>query len=243
LEAFSYSVSHDLRAPLRSVDGFSQALIEDYGESLPPEGRDFLERIRNSAQRMAELIDDLLNLSRVTRAPLKPVAVDLSKLAENIAAELKRNDPERAVRFIIAQDLSAGGDPHLLQIVLENLMNNAWKFTSKRELAEIEVGKKHENGDAIYFIRDNGAGFDMTYANKLFGAFQRLHAMAEFPGTGIGLATIQRIINRHGGRIWALGAVDQGATFFFTLPVLERARPQPESTEMDSLDRRVREII
>ena len=243
LEAFSYSVSHDLRAPLRSVDGFSQALLEDYGETLPPEGRNFLERIRNSAQRMAELIDDLLNLSRVTRAPLKSVAVDLSKLVENIAAELKRNDPERAVRFIIAQNLRAGGDPHLLQVVLENLMNNAWKFTSKRELAEIEIGTNHQNGETIFFIRDNGAGFDMTYANKLFGAFQRLHAMAEFPGTGIGLATIQRIIHRHGGRIWAQGAVDHGATFFFTLPALERAKPEAVPHEIESLAKRVKEII
>ncbi|MCI0610646.1 MAG: PAS domain S-box protein [Anaerolineae bacterium] len=243
LEAFSYSVSHDLRAPLRSVDGFSQALLEDYGEMLPPEGRNFLERIRSSALRMADLIDDLLNLSRVTRAPLKSVAVDLSKLAENITAELKRHDPKRSVSFIIAPNLRAGGDPHLLQIVLENLMNNAWKFTSKRGLAEIEVGTKHENGETIYFIRDNGTGFDMTYANKLFGAFQRLHSMTEFPGTGIGLATVQRIIHRHGGRVWAEGAVDQGATFFFTLPVLAGAPPAIPPEEEDSIHKRAKEII
>ena len=245
LEAFSYSVSHDLRAPLRSIDGFSQALLEDYREILPPEGRNFLERIRRSVQRMADLIDDLLNLSRVIRAPLKSVTVDLSKLAERVAAELKRNNPERDVRFIIAQNLTATGDPHLLQIVLENFINNAWKFTSKRELAEIEIGTKSENGESIYFIHDNGAGFDMTYVNKLFGAFQRLHAMTEFPGTGIGLATIQRIIHRHGGRVWAEGAVDQGATFFFTLPVLvgTQASTAPKETEEDSIYKRAREII
>jgi PAS domain S-box-containing protein len=243
LEAFSYSVSHDLRAPLRSVDGFSQARLEDYGAVLPPEARNFLERIRNSAQRMAELIDDLLDLSRVTRAPLKRVSVDLSKLAENTAAELKRNDADRTVRFIIASNLRAEGDPHLLQIVLENLMNNAWKFTSKVKQAEIQFGSKYEDVNVIYFVRDNGAGFDMTYANKLFGAFQRLHSVTEFPGTGVGLATIQRIIHRHGGRIWAEGAVNQGATFFFTLPALERAKPEAVPHEKESLAKRIKEII
>ncbi len=243
LEAFSYSVSHDLRAPLRSVDGFSQALLEDYGALLPLEARNFLERIRNSAQRMAELIDDLLDLSRVTRAPLKRVSVDLSKIAENTAAELKRNATYRNVRFIIASNLRADGDPHLLQIVLENLMNNAWKFTSKQEQAEIQFGSTYEDVNVIYFVRDNGAGFDMTYVNKLFGAFQRLHSMTEFPGTGVGLATIQRIIHRHGGRIWAEGAVNQGATFFFTLPALERAKPEAVPHEKESLAKRIKEII
>ena len=243
LEAFSYSVSHDLRAPLRSVDGFSQALLEDYGEMLPPEGRNFLERIRNSAQRMAELIDDLLNLSKVTRASMKLVPVDLSQLAQGIVAELQRTHRERKVNFNITPNLKARGDPNLLQIVLENLLNNAWKFTSKREQAEIEFGSKPENDETIYFIRDNGAGFDMAYVSKLFGAFQRLHAMTEFSGTGIGLATVQRIINRHGGRIWAEGAVDQGATFFFTLPALKRARPVDVPQEKESLTKRVKEII
>ena len=244
LESFSYSVSHDLRAPLRSVDGFSQALLEDYGEILPPDGRNFLERIRSSTQRMAQLIDDLLDLSRVTRAPLKTAPVDISKLAENIATELKRQDAHRDVKFIIAQNLSASGDPRLLQIVLENLMSNAWKFTSKREVGEIEVGSRRENGETVYFIRDNGAGFDMTYVNKLFGAFQRLHAMTEFPGTGIGLATIQRIIQRHGGRVWAEGVVNQGATFFFTLPILVGAKPAPtEKEEEESIHKRAKEII
>ena len=243
LEAFSYSVSHDLRAPLRSIDGFSQALLEDYGELLPTEGHNFLERVRSSAQRMAELIDDLLNLSKVTRASMKLVPVDLSQLAQGIAVELQRTQPERRVNINITPNLKARGDPGLLQAVLENLLNNAWKFTAKREQAEIEFGSKHENDETIYFIRDNGAGFDMAYVGKLFGAFQRLHAMTEFSGTGIGLATVQRIINRHGGRIWAEGAVDQGATFFFILPALERVRPQAEPIEKDSLNRRVREII
>lgn len=243
LEAFSYSVSHDLRAPLRSIDGFSQALLEDYSELLPAEGRNFLERVRSSAQHMAELIDDLLNLSKVTRASMKLVSVDLSQLVQGIAAELQRTHAERRLSFNITPNLKAYADPNLLQIVLENLLNNAWKFTSKREQAQIEFGSKHENAETIYFVRDNGAGFDMAYANKLFGAFQRLHTMTEFPGTGIGLATVQRIINRHGGRIWAEGAVGQGATFFFTLPALERAKPKAEPKEKDSLTQRVKEII
>lgn len=243
LEAFSYSVSHDLRAPLRSVDGFSQALLEDYGELLPPEGRNFLDRIRSSAQRMAQLIDDLLDLSRVTRVLIKSVPVDLTKLAENVTAELQRTYPERRVKLRIAPNLNVRGDPHLLQVVLENFLSNAWKFTSKQELAEIEFGSKHENNETIYFVRDNGAGFDMTYASKLFGAFQRLHAMTEFPGTGVGLATVQRIIHRHGGRVWAESAVGQGATFFFTLPPLERVQSQAEPQEKDSLATRIKEII
>jgi len=243
LEAFSYSVSHDLRAPLRSVDGFSQALLEDYGELLPPEGRNFLERVRSSVQRMAELIDDLLNLSRVTRAQIKSVPVDLTRLAENIAAELQRTHPGRSVKFSFAPNLIVRGDPHLLQVVLENFLNNAWKFTSKQEQPEIEFGSRYENDESIYFVRDNGAGFDMVYADKLFGAFQRLHAMMEFPGTGVGLATVQRIIHRHGGRVWAEGAVNQGATFFFTLPALEHVKPKAEPKEKDSLTERVKEII
>ena len=243
LEAFSYSVSHDLRAPLRSVDGFSQALLEDYGDLLPPEGRNFLERVRSSAQRMALLIDDLLNLSRVTRVALKLVSVDLTRIAENIAAELRRAHPEQSVKFIIARNLNVRGDPHLLQVVLENFLSNAWKFTSKQEKPEIEFGSKRENNETVYFVRDNGAGFDMAYASKLFGAFQRLHTMTEFPGTGIGLATVQRIIHRHGGRVWAEGAVDKGATFFFTVPPLESVQPKAETKERDTLSKRIEEII
>ena len=217
LEAFSYSVSHDLRAPLRSIDGFSQALLEDYANQLPPEGQYYLERVRAAAQRMAALIDDLLNLSRVTRAPIQPGSTDLSAIARQIADELMKLHPERKIRFDIAPDLTVNGDSHLFQIVVENLLNNAWKFTSKREEARIEFNITNENGTQTFFVRDNGAGFDMKYADKLFGAFQRLHGAAEFPGTGIGLATVQRIIHKHGGRIWAEGAVDQGATFYFTV--------------------------
>jgi len=243
LEAFSYSVSHDLRAPLRSVDGFSQALLEDYGDLLPPEGRNFLERIRHSAQRMAALIDDLLNLSRVTRAPIKLVPVDLTRLAESIAAELRRTHPAHSVKFNVAPDLKVRGDPHLLQVVLENFLNNAWKFTEKVEKPEIEFRSKRENNETVYFVRDNGAGFDMAYASKLFGAFQRLHTMVEFPGTGIGLATAQRIIHRHGGRVWAEGTVGRGATFFFTVPPLESLQPRVETKERDTLSKRMEEII
>ena len=243
LEAFSYSVSHDLRAPLRSIDGYSQAVLEDYGELLPIEGRNFLEHVRNSAHRMAELIEDLLKLSHVTRAPIKSVPVDLTLIAENILAELQRNYPERTVRFSVAPNLNARGDPQLLQVVLENLLGNAWKYTSKQEQAEIEVGSTYEDDQTICFVRDNGAGFDMIYAGKLFGAFQRLHTATEFPGTGIGLATVQRIIHRHGGRIWAESAVDQGATFSFTLPALERAKSEPPTKEKDPLARRAKEII
>ncbi|HUE98811.1 MAG TPA: PAS domain S-box protein [Anaerolineales bacterium] len=243
LEAFSYSVSHDLRSPLRSIDGFSQALLEDYADQLPAKGQDHLKRVRAATQRMGQLIDDLLNLSRVSRAIMKSGPVDLSELAQGIAGELQRTQPERRVNFSITPNLKAHGDPNLLRVVLENLLNNAWKFTSKLEQAEIEIGSKDENDETIYFIRDNGAGFDMAYVDKLFRAFQRLHYMSEFSGTGIGLATVQRIINRHGGRIWAEGAVDQGAIFLFTLPALDRAKPGTQPQEIESLAGRVKEII
>ncbi len=174
---------------------------------------------------------------------MKSVPVDLSGLVQGIAAELQRTQPERRVNFKITPNLKARGDPNLMQAALENLLNNAWKFTAKREQAEIEFGSKSENNETVFFIRDNGAGFDMAYVGKLFGAFQRLHAMTEFSGTGIGLATVQRIINRHGGRIWAEGAVDQGATFFFTLPALERPKPETLPQEKDSLAKRAKEII
>jgi len=217
LESFSYSVSHDLRAPLRSIDGFSHAILEDYLEILPEQGRDYFLRIRAAAQRMGELIDDLLSLSRVTRAVTESKPVNLSLLAEKILVDLQREHPERHVTFSVAEDLIVNGDPQLLRIALENLLGNSWKFTSKREDASIEVGVQKENGQPTYYIRDNGAGFNMAYADKLFGAFQRLHRPAEYPGTGIGLATVQRIISRHGGRIWAESSVGNGATFFFTL--------------------------
>ncbi|HEY2980537.1 MAG TPA: PAS domain-containing protein [Anaerolineales bacterium] len=217
LEAFSYSVSHDLRAPLRSIDGFSQAFLEDYGDKIPAEGRSYLDRTRAAAQRMAALIDDLLALSRVSRANVDRSAVDLSGIAAGIAAELQREQPRRQVEFVIAPGMSVQGDENLLRIALQNLLANAWKFTSKQPTARIEFGIQPSDEAAIFFVRDNGSGFDMTYVDKLFGAFQRLHSNEQFPGTGIGLATVQRIFRKHGGRAWAQGAVDQGATFYFTL--------------------------
>jgi len=217
LEAFNYSVSHDLRTPLRSIDGFSQALLEDYTDKLDAQGKDYLQRVRAASQKMAQLIDDLLDLSRMTRTEMRRETVDLSALAQTIAAELKKREPMRQVEFIIAGRLMVKGDKRLLRVVLENLLGNAWKFTGKHPKSKIECGVTQVDGTSAYFVRDNGAGFDMAYANKLFGAFQRLHAPSEFPGSGIGLATVQRIIHRHGGQVWAEGAVGQGATFYFTL--------------------------
>ncbi len=217
LDAFSYSVSHDLRAPLRSIDGFSQALLEDGADRLDDQGKEHLHRIRAATQRMGLLIDDLLNLSRVTRAEIHPGKLDISALARSIAAELQKTQPERRMEFRIEDGLETTADARLLRLVLENLLGNAWKFTSKHPSARIEFGETHLNGARAYFVRDDGAGFDPAYAGKLFGAFQRLHAVTEFPGTGVGLATVQRIIHRHGGRVWAEGAVERGATFYFTL--------------------------
>ncbi|PYP34069.1 MAG: histidine kinase [Gemmatimonadetes bacterium] len=210
LDAFAYSVSHDLRAPLRSIDGFSQALLEDYGGRLDDAARGHLDRVRAASQRMAQLIDDLLGLSRVTRAELRRERVDLSALAQSVVADLQGRDQERAVEFAIAPDLTADADPDLLRVVLENLLANAWKYTAKRPQPRIEFGLTPHDGKSAFYVRDKGAGFDMMYASKLFGAFQRLQ-------TGIGLATVQRIVHRHGGKVWAEGAVGQGATFYFTL--------------------------
>jgi PAS domain S-box-containing protein len=217
LEAFAYSVSHDLRTPLRSIDGFSQALQEDYAGQLDAEGKEHLHRIRAGSQRMGELIENLLNLSRVTRQKMHRETVDLSALAEQIGTRLRQTQPERQVTFEITQGLIVHGDQSLLQVVLENLLGNAWKFTSKHPRAKIKLGGTQIEGQPTYFVHDDGAGFDMTYADKLFGAFQRLHAVEEFSGTGIGLATVQRIVHRHGGRLWAEGEVENGATFYFTL--------------------------
>jgi light-regulated signal transduction histidine kinase (bacteriophytochrome) len=221
LESFAYSVSHDLRAPLRSIDGFSQAILEDYYEQIDATGQDYLRRIRSATQRMGQLIDDLLSLSRVTRSDLKQELVDLSAIALAITSDLRQSAPDRDVQFVIQEGLRVSGDSHLLRVVLVNLLENAWKFTSRKPQARIEFGVVNDTGKKIYFIKDDGAGFDMAYSHKLFGAFQRLHSMADFPGNGIGLATIQRVIHRHGGRVWAEGAVGQGATFYFTLGVGE----------------------
>ena len=217
LEAFCYSVSHDLRTPLRSLDGFSQALLEDYADQLDARGKNYLGRIRAGSQRMGQLIDDLLNLSRVSRGEMGRELVDLSKMAHEVAEELRAAAPRRDAEVVVADGLIAETDPRLMRIVLTNLLGNAWKFTAKQPHARIEFGCSGENGDKEYFIRDNGAGFDPAYASKLFGAFQRLHLASDFPGTGIGLATVQRIIQRQGGRVWAEGEAGHGATFHFTL--------------------------
>ena len=217
LEAFSYSVAHDLRAPLRSIDGFSQALLEDCADRLDSDGKRYLQNVRGSAQQMGNLIDDLLNLSRVTRSELRREPLDLSGLAHAVLARLRDSQPGRQVDASIQEGLTANADPRLLDIVLTNLLGNAWKFTRKREAARIEFAVKTDGPAPVYFVRDNGAGFDEAYAGKLFGVFQRLHSAHEFEGTGIGLATAQRIVRRHGGRIWAEGKAGAGATFYFTL--------------------------
>ena len=217
LESFSYSVAHDLRAPLRSIDGFSQALLEDYADKLDADGKTHLRYVRESAQQMAQLIDDLLALSRVSRGDLRRERTDLATIARIVLARLQKREPERTIALDVPTEVAAVGDARLLGIVLENLLGNAWKFTSKQSAARIELGHRSEVGRSVYFVRDNGAGFDMTYGEKLFGVFQRLHSANEFEGTGIGLTTVQRIVRRHGGRVWAEGEVGRGATFYFTL--------------------------
>jgi light-regulated signal transduction histidine kinase (bacteriophytochrome) len=217
LESFSYSVSHDLRAPLRSLDGFSQAILEDYADSLDDQGKEWLDNIRASSQKMARLIDDILALSRVVRAELQIQPVNLSDLATSVARELQSAQPERQMDFIITPGLESYGDVNLLRIALTNLLDNAAKFTSKCQQARIEFGITDLEGQKYYFIKDNGAGFDMAYSAKLFKAFQRLHAPEDFPGTGIGLATVERIVQRHGGKILAQAGPGKGATFYFTL--------------------------
>ena len=217
LESFSYSVSHDLRAPLRTIDGFSHALLEDCADKLNEEDKSHLNRIRAATQRMGLLIDDLLNLSRISRTSMRVQSLDISALAHSIANDLQAAQPERQIELRIETGLEAMADRSLVRIALENLLGNAWKFTSKRPLAHIEFGQALAGGTLAFFVRDDGAGFDPAYADRLFGAFQRLHSMSEFPGTGVGLATVQRIVHRHRGRIWAESAIDRGATFYFTL--------------------------
>ena len=217
LEAFSYSVSHDLRAPLRGIDGFSLALLEEYSEKLDETGQHYLRRVRAGSRHMAQLIEDLLNLSRVSRSEIHRVRVDLTALARVIATELQRTQPDRRVTFVIADGLVTEADPGLLRAMLENLFGNSWKFTRKHAEARIELGATDRGGERAYFVRDDGAGFDMAYADKLFRPFQRLHTMEDFEGTGIGLATVQRIVLRHGGRVWGEAAIEGGATFYFAL--------------------------
>jgi PAS domain S-box-containing protein len=218
LEAFAYSVSHDLRAPLRSVNGFAQALAEDMGPALPPEGLAHLERIRAASRRMDDLITSLLDLSRITRAELRRADVDLSALALSVAGELQRANPGRAIEVAVAPGLRVEADPALMRVVLTNLLGNAWKFTEQVPAARVELGSERDaSGKETFFVKDNGAGFDERYASKLFAPFQRLHAAKDFPGTGIGLAIVQRALQRHGGRCWARSAPGAGATFSFTL--------------------------
>ncbi len=234
LEQFAYSVSHDLRAPLRSVDGFSQILLEDYAPELDEEGEDYLRRVRAASQRMGELIDNLLNLSRLTRGSMRKEAVDLSALAKAFVDELRESRPERRVEFVVEEGLLVDGDRQLLRVALNHLLDNAWKFTAKQPRAKIEFGTVQHDGEPAYFVRDDGAGFDMAYADNLFGPFQRLHSVTEFEGAGIGLAAVQRVIHRHGGRVWAEGAVGDGATFYFTLPRTEPGEQVREQKQEDS---------
>jgi PAS domain S-box-containing protein len=229
LEAFSYSVSHDLRAPLRHLNGFSQALIEDCSDKLDEVGKSYLAEVRHASQEMAQLIDDVLQLARVTRSEMRREQVDLSELARSVAAELQKRDPQRTVTVTIKEGLFTRGDKRLLKIVLTNLLDNAWKFTSRQEHPQINFGEVEKVGETSYYVRDNGAGFDMAYANKLFGAFQRLHTAGEFEGTGIGLATVKRIVHRHGGLVSAEGRVNEGATFYFSIPSLKEAGDERQS--------------
>lgn len=215
LEAFSYSVSHDLRSPLRAIDGFSQALLEDYANDIDATGQDYLSRIRGASQTMAELIDDMLQLSRITRDELVRVPVDLTAIASQVVTDLETADPDRKIEIDIAADMKCGADKNLMMIVMNNLIGNAWKYTNKVTSAKIVVGSKNVDDRTIFYVKDNGAGFDMQYADKLFGVFQRLHTKEEFDGTGVGLATAQRIIHRHGGEIWTEAAVGEGAIFYF----------------------------
>jgi light-regulated signal transduction histidine kinase (bacteriophytochrome) len=237
LETFTYSVSHDLRAPLRHIEGYSALLIEDHGANLHPEARGYLERILAGAQRMGQLIKNMIELSRVARREMVLAAVNISDLAHAVAADLRKSEPNRSVEFLIAPNLMATGDLQLLRIALVHLLGNAWKYTSKHPTGRIELGSiAGAGGEVVYFVRDDGAGFDMEYAGQLFVAFRRLHSESEFEGTGIGLAIVQRIVQRHGGRIWAESAPEQGATFSFSIaagdetPVVEARSSATEET-------------
>jgi PAS domain S-box-containing protein len=218
LEAFSYSVAHDLRAPLRGMNGFAQVLLDTYGDKLDADGQDWLNEIVLNARKMGALIDALLSLARLTRSELSHESVDLSALVRAIAAQLSAAEPGRTVELVVEDHLVADLDPVLARALIENLVGNAWKFTGKAAHPRVEFGRVEARGEQAFFLRDNGVGFDMAFSNKLFGPFQRLHTTVEFPGTGIGLATVQRIVHRHGGRVWAIGAVDAGATVYFTFP-------------------------
>jgi light-regulated signal transduction histidine kinase (bacteriophytochrome) len=217
LQSFSYSVSHDLRAPLRGIDGWSQALVEDCGDELDAQGREYIERVRSEAQRMGQLIDDLLAFAKTAQSEVVLTDVDLSAVARSIVERLREREADRHVECVIEPNLVVHGDDGLLRVALTNLLDNAWKFTSKREHARVELGRCVEDGARAIFVRDNGAGFDMATATNLFAPFQRMHRAKDFPGTGVGLATVQRIVHRHGGRLWAASKPEEGTTFYFTL--------------------------
>lgn len=217
LEAFSYSVSHDLRGPLDSLNGFTYVLVKQYGARLDPQARELIDHIRSSGKRMTELIDDLLNLSRVTTSVMHAEAVDLAAIARSIMEELCRTAPDRKLEFVAPEKEEVHGDARLLRIVLDNLLRNSWKYTSRQDHARVEFGKIMLDGQAAYYVKDDGSGFDPRQADRLFQPFHRLHSAAEFPGNGVGLATVRRIVQRHGGEVWAQGALGKGATFFFTL--------------------------
>jgi light-regulated signal transduction histidine kinase (bacteriophytochrome) len=218
LKAFSYSVSHDLRAPLRSIDGFSNIILKNYGHLLDDQGKDYLNRVMNASRHMGQLIDDMLKLSRLTRVGINIELINLSSIAESVSTELRNSNPERKADFIIQPEMMVNADPNLMRIAIENLLGNAWKYSNRQIETKIEFGTFiNKDNKTVFFIHDNGVGFDMKYVNKLFGAFQRLHGTAEFEGSGIGLATVQRIIHRHGGTIWAEGEINNGATFCFML--------------------------
>jgi light-regulated signal transduction histidine kinase (bacteriophytochrome) len=218
LETFAYSVSHDLRTPLRAIDGYSRILLEEYTPQLDPQGQGFILNVRKATKNMAQLIDDLLQLSRMTRVEVKRSQIDLQALGKQVLDDLCKLDPNRVVEITVQDGLAALGDPSLLRVALENLFANAWKFTQHTPLPRIEMGQQSIDGQVVFYVRDNGAGFDMRYAGRLFNPFQRLHNPNEFEGTGIGLATVERIIRRHGGKIWAEAEIGKGATFYFTLP-------------------------
>jgi light-regulated signal transduction histidine kinase (bacteriophytochrome) len=222
LESFAYAVSHDLRAPLRSMSGFSQLLLESPPETLDDKSRHYLQRINEASRRMSALIEDLLGLSRISRTELAPRTVDFSHLIEEAAATVRERYPNHAVELSIEPGMTVHGDPRLLKIAMENLLDNAWKYTTRAQSAKVAVGSQTEPTGRTFYVRDNGVGFDMAYAGKLFGPFQRLHSDAQYPGTGIGLVTVQRILARHGGRIWAHAEPERGATFYFTLSGPER---------------------
>jgi len=243
LEAFSYSVSHDLRAPLRAIDGFSRILMEDHAPQLAPEALRYLQLVRDNTKQMGNLVDDLLAFSRLSRQPLRKQSVKTTALIRQVLDEIRAETDGRQVEFKVAEMSECQADPNLLKQVWINLLSNALKYTRKREAARIEIGWKKENDEQVFFVKDNGVGFDMKYTHKLFGIFQRLHRSEDYEGTGVGLAIVQRIVHRHGGRVWAEAQVDNGATFYFSLPFVEPEAPPQTIEEVDEITERARELV